>query len=110
MACCGDLPFRQGDFKTFSEIAERTFKLLKGLNTERLICDCGGCTNTFKNIWQAFINIKLPFEVISIWEWLWEKIQVGELKVKRKNNVKVALSDSCYSRNQKVPLLHYSFF
>lgn len=97
IACCGDLPFRHGDFKSFSKIAERTFKLLEKVNTELLICDCGGCTNTFLNTWSNYLNIKLPFEITSIWEWLWGKVKRGEIEVQRKSNLRVALTDSCYS-------------
>lgn len=97
IACCGDLPFRHGDFKSFSKIAERTFKLLERVNTEVLICDCGGCANTIKNTWSNYLNLKLPFKIITIWEWLWEKVKKGKLKLYRKNNLRVALTDSCYS-------------
>ncbi len=34
--------------------------------------------------------MKLPFEVISIWEWLWEKIHGVELEVNFSHPLKVA--------------------
>jgi Fe-S oxidoreductase len=96
-ACCGELAYRYGDYKTFSETVDRTRNLLEGLNTERLVCYCGSCANYLGNMWPNYHGVKLPFEVISIWEWLWEKVKNGELKVQRKFSSKVALNDSCYS-------------
>ena len=96
-ACCGELSYRFGDYKTFSETVERTRQLLAGLDTERLVCYCGSCANYLGNIWPNYHGVKLPFEIVSIWEWLWEKVQKGEVKAKRKVSKKVAITDSCYS-------------
>ena len=96
-ACCGELSYRLGDYKTFSETVERTRQLLAGLDTERLVCYCGSCANYLGNIWPNYHGVKLPFEVTSIWEWLWEKVQKGDIKAKRKVSKKVAITDSCYS-------------
>ena len=96
-ACCGEIPYRFGDYQAFTEIAERTKKHLESLNTERLVCYCGSCANYFGNIWPNYHGVKLPFEVISLWEWLWEKYQTGQLSVKRPSSAKVAITDSCYS-------------
>jgi Fe-S oxidoreductase len=96
-ACCGDLCFRYGDFNIFSQTVNRTSELFEELRTKRLICYCGGCTNTFKNIWKDYLGVTLPFEIISIWEWLWEKVQSKSLHIQKKFSMKVALTDSCYS-------------
>jgi len=96
-SCCGELAYRFGDYKTFAETVERTGQLLAGVDTGRLVCYCGSCANFLGNIWPNYHGVKLPFEIVSIWEWLWEKLQKGEIKIKRKISKKVAVSDSCYS-------------
>ena len=96
-ACCGELSYRYGDYQTFSETVERTLKLFEGLDTERLVCYCGSCANYLGNMWPNYHGVKLPFEIISVWEWLWDKVKSGELKAQRKIPNKVALTDSCYS-------------
>ena len=96
-ACCGELSFRMGDFQTFSETIDRTLEFFDGLETERLVCYCGSCCHSFRNVWNDYFNIKLPFEVVSVWEWVWGKVQKGELKVKRPIEKTIALTDSCYS-------------
>jgi len=96
-ACCGELAYRYGDYQAFSETVERTRALLEQLDTERLICYCGSCANYLGNVWPNYHGVRLPFEVVSVWEWLWRKYQNGEITVKRPINRTVALTDSCYS-------------
>jgi len=96
-ACCGELSHRFGDYQTFTETVERTHALLEQLDTERLVCYCGSCNNYLGNIWPNYHGVKLPFEIISVWEWLWDKYQKGEIKVERPISRQVVLTDSCYS-------------
>lgn len=95
-ACCGEIPFRFGDYRTFSETVAHTRSQLESLETERLVCYCGSCSNFFGNIWPDYQGVTLPFEVISIWEWLWEKVQSGAIKTQRPYVKPVVLIDSCY--------------
>lgn len=96
-ACCGEVPFRFGDFATFSRNVEITANLFNGLKTDRLICYCGSCASMFKNIWSKYHGTTLPFEVTTLWEWLWEKVQIGALTPQREVGKTIALNDSCYS-------------
>ncbi len=96
-ACCGETSFRLGAFKIFSETIDRTLKFFAGIEIDRLVCYCGSCCHSFKNVWRDYLNIKLPFQIVSIWEWLWDRVQKGELKVKRTIEKTVAITDSCYS-------------
>lgn len=96
-ACCGEIPYRFGDYETFTQVVEHTRRQLEALETERLVCYCGSCNNFFGNIWPEFHGVRLPFEVISIWDWLWEKVQAGELEMTRRFEKTVVLNDSCYS-------------
>jgi Fe-S oxidoreductase len=95
-ACCGELTYRFGDYQGFAETVERTRKMLERLDTKRLVCYCGSCANFLGNIWPNYHDVKLPFEIVSVWEWLWEKVQNGEIKVERPIERKVVLTDSCY--------------
>jgi len=95
-ACCGEIPYRFGDYSTFSQTVERTRAQLESLRTERLICYCGSCSNYLGNIWPNFHGVKLPFQVVSLWEWLWERLQAGELAIQRRMEKPVVINDSCY--------------
>jgi Fe-S oxidoreductase len=96
-ACCGELAYRYGDYQAFAQTVERTRKMLERLDTDRLVCYCGSCANYLGNIWPNYHDVKLPFEIVSVWQWLWEKYRKGEIKVERPINRKVVLTDACYS-------------
>jgi Fe-S oxidoreductase len=96
-ACCGELAYRYGDYQAFAQTVERTRKMLERLDTDRLVCYCGSCANYLANIWPNYHGVKLPFEIVSVWQWLWEKYSRGEIKVERPINRKVVLTDACYS-------------
>jgi Fe-S oxidoreductase len=95
--CCGDIPYRFGDYKAFSEIAEKAFNRLSLLKTDRLICYCPSCANYFGNIWPRSHGLRLPFKIISLYEWIWEKYQQGEFQIHKKINQDILLSDSCHA-------------
>jgi len=96
-ACCAELPYRFGDYKTFSQVVDHTKKQLEALDTERLICYCGSCTQFLGNIWPNYHGVKLPFEVVSLWEWMWEQYKEGQLTIENTISKDIAISDSCYS-------------
>ena len=89
--------YRFGDYEAFSKRVDDTLALFEGLDIKRMVCYCGSCANFFGNIWPNYHGVKLPFEVTNIWEWLWEKVQKGEIKVQNKVSGKIAISDSCYT-------------
>lgn len=95
-ACCGEIPFRMGDFAGFESTARHTLDLLGSLNADRLVCYCGSCANSYSRLWPQYLGIELPFPVISIWEWLWEKLQAGELEITRRFDTRAAVTDACY--------------
>ena len=96
-ACCGELAYRYGDYQAFAKTVERTREMLERLDIQRLVCYCGSCANYLGNIWLNYHGVKLPFEIISVWEWLWEKYSSGEIKVERPIDRSVVLTDSCYA-------------
>jgi Fe-S oxidoreductase len=96
-ACCGEIPHRFGDYQYFSELVERTRGMLESLDTERLVCYCGSCSNYLGNIWPNYHGVELPYPVISLYEWLWEKYSAGKLVIQREISKDVAISDSCYT-------------
>ena len=96
-SCCGEIPHRFGDYETFGKTVDRTYKQLTVLDTERLVCYCGSCANYLGNIWPNYHGVRLPFEVISLYEWLWEKYKAGELTIKNKVAKDMVISDSCYT-------------
>ena len=95
--CCGDIPYRFGDYQAFSEIAEKAFNRLSLLKADRLVCYCPSCANYFGNVWPNCHGLRLPFEIISLYEWLWEQYQEGGLQIQKKVKQDIVISDSCHA-------------
>jgi Fe-S oxidoreductase len=95
--CCGDIPYRFGDYQAFSEIVEKAFNRLSQLKVERLVCYCPSCANYFGNVWPNSHGLKLPFEVMTLYEWLWEQYQKGDLRIKKGVKQDIVISDSCHA-------------
>jgi Fe-S oxidoreductase len=95
--CCGDIPYRFGDYQAFSEIAEKAFNRLSLLKVDRMVCQCPSCANYFSNIWPNCHGLRLPFEIITLYEWLWEQYQKGGLQIQKKVKQDIVISDSCHA-------------
>jgi Fe-S oxidoreductase len=95
--CCGDIPYRFGDYQAFSEIAEKAFSRLSLLKAERLVCHCPSCANYFGNVWPNSHGLRLPFEIITLYEWLWEQYQKGSLRIQERLKRDIVISDSCHA-------------
>jgi Fe-S oxidoreductase len=96
-ACCGEIPHRFGDYPYFSETVDRTRRHLESLETERLVCYCGSCANYLGHIWPQDHGVTLPYPIVSLYEWLWEKYQAGDLTIPQPVEKRIVLTDSCYS-------------
>lgn len=96
-ACCGEIAHRYGDYAFFTQTVDRTYEMLSSLKTKRLVCYCGSCSNYLGNVWPNYHGVKLPFQVISLYEWLWEKVKAGDLQVQKQFENDMTIADSCYS-------------
>ncbi len=94
--CCGELAYRLVDWQSFSDVIERTMNRFEKLNIERMVCYCASCFNFFSSILPKVYGKKLNFKLISMYEWLLERIESGKLKLENPLDYKVAISESCY--------------
>ncbi|RLC31611.1 MAG: hypothetical protein DRH32_03965 [Deltaproteobacteria bacterium] len=94
--CCGELAYRLCGWEMYEEIVTRTIEVLSGLDIDRMVCYCGSCYNYFSSILPKVYGKKLPFELISMYQWLWERFEKGELQIKNPRSYKAAVHESCY--------------
>lgn len=94
--CCGELAYRLGSWKSYTDIVERTVARLEQLDTRRLVCYCGSCCNYLSSILPQVYGHKLPFEVISLYEWLDERMSRGEISPVQPTGGRAAVHESCY--------------
>lgn len=94
--CCGELAYRLCSWEMYEQIAQKTLDVLSELNIDRMVCYCGSCYNYFSNIMPKVYGIKLPFKIISLYQWLWERYEKGELQIKKSLDFEAAVHESCY--------------
>ncbi len=94
--CCGELSYRLCSWEMYEETVTRTLAALEKLDIDRMVCYCGSCYNYFANILPNVYGRSLPFEVVSFYEWLWERYEKNEIAVTRPRRFKAAIHESCY--------------
>lgn len=96
--CCGETLYRTGYRDELFQITKRLDKWFNLLKPKKLLILCTAGTNIFKNVLPHYgLTYKFD-EIKSYIQYLWEKIQSGELQIKKKLNMTVTIQDSCYSK------------
>ncbi len=97
--CCGETFYRTGLFDQVKDQTQRLNKYFNKLGVKDMVVLCTAGTNVFKNILPRF-GAKFDFPIKSYLDYLWEKIENGEIKLKRQilKGIKVTIQDSCYSK------------
>ncbi len=95
--CCGELHYRAGSWNAFADRAEATLERLSALKAKRMVCYCGSCAAFFGRILPKVYGKSLPFKTISLYEWLWEKVEGKSLTVKNPLSFTAAIHESCYA-------------
>jgi len=94
--CCGEIAYRLGSWDMYTRTIERTLEQFRELNIERMVCYCGSCYNYFSSILPNVYGKKLPFKLISMYQWMLERIKNSELELKKPLNFRAAVHESCY--------------
>lgn len=95
--CCGELAYRGGAWDAYRDITERLLARFDDLDIERMVCYCASCYNFLGNILPKVYGKELPFQLVSLYQWLAERLEAGELEVKRPLGYRAAVHDSCYA-------------
>lgn len=94
--CCGELHYRSGLWDAYTQIIERTLKRFEQLKTDRMICYCGSCYYFLTDILPNVYGKDVPFEIISLYQWLLERYKAGELEPVNPIDDEFAVHESCY--------------
>ena len=96
--CCGETLFRTGYKDELFQVSKRLNKWFNILKPKKLIVLCTAGTNIFKNVLPHY-GLTYKFESIKSYiQYIWEKIEKGEIEIKKKLNMKVTIQESCYSK------------
>jgi Fe-S oxidoreductase len=86
--CCGELHYRSGMWDAWE---------MNGLGIDRMVCYCGSCYNFLENIMPKALGIELDFEVTHIYDWMLDRLERGEIEVRKPIDMKLAVHEACYT-------------
>ncbi|MHA1724129.1 MAG: (Fe-S)-binding protein [Promethearchaeota archaeon] len=96
--CCGETLFRTGYVDKLFQITKRLNKWFNMLKPKNLLVMCTAGTNVFKNVLPHY-GLTYKFDSIKSYiQYIWEKIDRGEVNVKEKLDMKVTIQESCYAK------------
>lgn len=96
--CCGETLFRAGYIDELKQVAKRLDKWFNILKPKNLMVLCTAGTNVFRSVLPNF-GLEYQFKsIISYVEWLWNRLESGEIRIKKKMDLRVTIQDSCYSK------------
>ena len=96
--CCGETLFRTGYRDELFQITKRLDNWFNTLKPKKLLVLCTAGTNVFKNVLPNY-GLTYKFEEIkSYLQYLWEKIEKGEIKFTKKLKMTLSIQDSCYAK------------
>ena len=94
--CCGVWAIQGGKWEEGYRIASRFLARLKECRFERLIAVCGHCQKVLTRIMPEQLGLEVPFPVISIYEYLLERLEEGSASIASPLRGEAVISDSCF--------------
>ncbi len=96
--CCGEMYFRMGLFDVVEKVAEKLTAYYRDSDIGTMLFVCPAGINMFRNVLPREFGAEFGFEIKYIGNYLLEKVEAGEIEIKRKLDRSVAVHDSCHGR------------
>jgi len=94
--CCGSPPQRTGQRKIGEESAQHNLEEIKKTGAKTVVTSCAGCYRMLKDDWKNRYGLKYGFKVVHTPALLVDLIKKGQLKLKKKVEMKVTYHDPCH--------------
>jgi len=96
--CCGETLFRTGYRDELFQVTKRLDNWFNTLKPKKLLVLCTAGTNVFKNVLPQYgLTYKFD-EIKSYIQYIWEKIENGQIQIKNQLNMTLSIQDSCYAK------------
>ncbi|MBN2152214.1 MAG: (Fe-S)-binding protein [Candidatus Lokiarchaeota archaeon] len=96
--CCGETLFRTGYVDELRGVAARLDKWFNALHPQHLVVLCTAGTNVIKNVLPRY-GLTYKFKSVKSYiQYIWEKMERGEIHIKQDVKLKVSIQDSCYAK------------
>jgi len=94
--CCGLNEAKIGLYEAARHVTENLLERLSRCKFKRLIVSCGSCQEHLTIVYPKYFGRKMPFEVLSLYEYIDEQMEKGKIGVQRQLNTEMAISDACF--------------
>jgi Fe-S oxidoreductase len=95
--CAGDI-YKTGRFDMVEQITRRLERVFGEMGVKRVVCSMSAEGMVLKHILPERFGARFDFEVITLDEWLLEKLQTEEIKIARELGMRVTVHDNCLSK------------
>lgn len=95
--CCGIWAIQGGLIEEGFRISKRLVNRLSECRFERLVVACGHCQKVLTKVMPEKLGITLPFQIISIYDYLLERVERGAANIENPLTVDAAISDPCFA-------------
>ena len=95
--CCGEPLYRMGCLDAAKVVAQYLKEQFEAMKFKKMIVACLAGYNLFKYVYNEVHNVKFNFEIVSIIDWLWERIKSGEIEVTPLNKTAI-IHDNCWPK------------
>lgn len=96
--CCGEMFFRLGLVDEAARRAKNLGHFYAEKQIKRMIFVCPAGYHMFKDVMPELFGVNFNFEKVFIVDWLFEKIQAGQIKITRPLRGTYSIHDSCHAR------------
>jgi Fe-S oxidoreductase len=95
--CCGEPFYRMGCWDAAKAAAENVQREFSRMRIKKVIVPCLAGYHLFKFVYPDVFNIRLDVEIVAIEDWLFARIESGEIPV-RPLNMRVVVHDNCWPK------------
>ncbi len=95
--CCGEPLYRMGYWDAERAVAKHIQSAFRRMPVHTMIFPCLACLHIFKHVYKAVFDVSFNFEMISMEEWILDRIDRGELSVTPLNK-RAVIHDNCWPK------------
>jgi len=96
--CCGEVYFRMGILDKAESQAHYLEERYRALNPKSVVYFCIAGYNTMQNLLPRYFGVNFDFDKIYLLDYLWQKIEADEIKIRQHAEGKVTVQDPCHAK------------
>ncbi len=97
--CTGGHIYQLGLLEVVEAIAQRAKRVFEELKPRKVVTMMAAEASMLNRILPEKFGINYDIEVMTLEQWLWERIERGKLKLDRKIKKRISFHDNCFSKS-----------